>query len=104
MDRVLAHERIRRVHGLLDLAALVISVHQLELYLTRKVAERVTRLDRLEDLDATAVIATGDRLLGRLVGLGDVLHLALLLVVARAAGESQAQQRQRDEAHRLHDQ
>ena len=68
VDRILAHEGVGCLDGQLLAAALVIGIHQLELDLPAQVAERITRLDCLENLDAAAIIAALDRALCQVIG------------------------------------
>ena len=87
MDRIFAHECVGRLDSQLFLTTLVIRVHQFELNLPAQVAERVTCLNRLEDLDATPVIAAGHGLLGGIVRVLQILNHSLLLIVAGAGSE-----------------
>ena len=82
MNRVLAHEIIRRLNGLFFLPGFVIGVHEFELNLAAQIAERVTRLESLENLYAKAVITTRNRLLGLLVRFGQALDFRLYFIVS----------------------
>ena len=67
LNRVFANERVGGFDGLFFLPRLVVRVHQVELQLAAEIAERVTGLNGLVNLDAAAVVATANRRLRRLV-------------------------------------
>jgi hypothetical protein len=86
VNRVFTNEGVGRFDGQFRGAALVVGVHQVELNLARNVTERVARLDNLEYLDATTVIAVLDRRLCLLVGILQVLCCVESLVIAGTGG------------------
>jgi hypothetical protein len=85
--RVLAHEGVGGLDSEFGGAALVIGVHQVELNLACHVTERVAGLDRLEYLDAAAVVAVLDRRLRLIVRFLQVLHGIVGLFIAGTGGQ-----------------
>ena len=55
--------------------------------MSAQIAERISSLDRLEDLDAATIIAAANCFLGGFVGAGQALDFSLLLVISSTCTE-----------------
>ena len=73
VDRVLTHERVGSFYSEFALATLEVGVHELELYLLGELAERITCLDQLINLDGTTVIAAKGGFLGHFITVLQIL-------------------------------